>query len=161
MSLVDHEGKVAVNYSIDDVFAAFNNGLPKLKGFKVVKADKTLWKFDLKAGVSAFSWGENLTVSLVTLPDGKTEAAITSTPKTGIMFGGALDMGKNRKNINAIFNCLSEQLKNFKELQPGAAAQADNNDAVAKLEKLKQMVEKNLITQSEYDAKKQELLTKL
>lgn len=163
MGLVDHEGKVAVNYSLNDVFTAFNNGLIKLKGFKVVNADNTLWKFDLKAGVSAFSWGENLTVSLVELSDGRTEASVTSTPKTGIMFGGALDMGKNRKNINAIFSCLSEQLKNFKELTPKAAnpISTENNDPVAKLEKLQQMIEKHLISQSEFDIKKQELLANL
>lgn len=35
-----------------------------------------------------------------------------STPKTGVMFGGAMDMGKNRKNIEKIINAVSKILAN-------------------------------------------------
>lgn len=158
---MDHTGKVVVNYSQADTFKAMLSGLAKLKGFKVVNSDNTLYKIDLKAGMSAFSWGENLTITFSETADGKTEVAVLSTPKTGMLGGGALDMGKNQKNINAIFKCLSEQLKNFHELPPQSTKRVSEDDPVAKLEKLQQMLDKHLISQSEFDEKKQQLLSAL
>ena len=54
-------------------------------------------------------------------------------------------------------------MKNFKEIVPKSLnpISAEDDDPVAKLEKLKQMLDKQLISQSEFDIKKQEFLSKL
>jgi hypothetical protein len=44
---------------------------------------------------------------LIETGENKTKVQITSSPKTGIMFGGAFDMGKNRKNIENILAATS------------------------------------------------------
>lgn len=161
MGLVDHDEKVIVNYSYQDVFSATKHGLDKLDGFTVDRIDEKLGCFYLKAGVSLFSWGENITVTLVEMSDKRTQIAILSSPKTGAMFGGAMDMGKNRKNIDAIFNCISHELENYDEISTERAIELDDNDIAAKLKKLQQLFNQTLITQEEYDSKKKELLAEM
>lgn len=41
-------------------------------------------------------------MSLIETAPGRTRVEITSTPKTGLLFGGAFDLGKNRSNIEKI-----------------------------------------------------------
>ena len=65
-------------------------------------ADKLLGRIIVKTGVSIWSWGEEVPIQVTEVSENKTRISITSTPKTGIMFGGAFDMGKNRKNIELI-----------------------------------------------------------
>ncbi len=117
MGLVDHTQSFQVSFSVEDTFDALKKAINSLDGFKIDKIDEMLKTIYLKAGVSLFSWGENITVNIEkSHPTGAT-VSILSTPKTGVMFGGAMDMGKNRKNIAAISNALSLELKNYKALE--------------------------------------------
>jgi len=66
----------------------------------------------VKASVSLMSWGENIPIQLSQISENLTKVKITSTPKTGVMFGGAFDLGKNRKNIEQILSATSRILSN-------------------------------------------------
>lgn len=110
MSLVDHTQAVIIDYNWEKVFYAIEKAIPNIKGMKIDKINKITKTITLKAGVSMFSWGENLTVSLNPLEEEKTSVSIISTPKTGVMLGGAFDLGKNRKNINLILEEMSKYL---------------------------------------------------
>ena len=111
MSLVDHTQEVIVDFGWENVFSAIEKSIPNIKGMNVDSINKLTKTFNIKAGVSLFSWGENISITVIPLEENKTKISILSTPKTGIMLGGAMDMGKNRKNINLIFDEMSKHLR--------------------------------------------------
>jgi hypothetical protein len=117
MAFLDHNGESEFPISKDKVFDAMCRAIPTIKGMKIDNADKLKGRIVVKAGVSIWSWGENIPVQLIELSENKTKVQITSSPKTGILFGGAMDMGKNRKNIENILAATSKQLTN-PQIQP-------------------------------------------
>lgn len=108
MALLDHNGECVFPVSKDKLFDAVCTAVPKIKGMKIKSADKLLSRIVVAAGVSLFSWGEDIPIQLIEDGENKTIMKLTSSPKTGIMFGGAFDMGKNKKNIE---NIISETSK--------------------------------------------------
>lgn len=112
MAFLDHNGESEFPISKDKVFNAMCRAIPTIKGMKIDNADKLQGRITVKAGVSLWSWGENIPIQLIELSENKTRVQITSSPKTGVLFGGALDMGKNRKNIETILSTTSRILSN-------------------------------------------------
>lgn len=112
MAFLDHNGESEFPISKDKVFEAMCRAIPTIKGMKIDNADKLQGRIIVKAGVSLWSWGENIPIQLIELAENKTRIQITSSPKTGILFGGAFDMGKNRKNIESILSTTSKILSN-------------------------------------------------
>jgi hypothetical protein len=89
----------------------------------------------VKAGVSLYSWGENIPIQLSEIAENRTKVQITSSPKTGIMFGGAFDMGKNRQNIENILSSTSRILssENQPKIHETNSVSFPTNDFQAKL----------------------------
>ena len=111
MAFLDHNGESEFPVNKNQVFDAMCIAIPTIKGMKVENADKLQGRILVKAGVSLYSWGENIPIQLLGVEENKTKVQITSSPKTGIMFGGAFDMGKNRKNIENILSATSTILQ--------------------------------------------------
>ena len=111
MALLDHNGECEFPLGKELVFNALCEAVPSIKGMKLKSADKLTGRVMIKAGVSLFSWGEDIPIQLIEVSENKTKMQITSSPTTGIMFGGAFDMGKNRKNIERIIASTSERLQ--------------------------------------------------
>lgn len=107
MALLDHNCESEFPFSKNDVFDALCIAIPSISGLKVESADRMIGRILVKGGISLASWGENIPIQLIEINENKTRIQITSTPKTGIMMGGAFDMGKNRKNIEDILNATS------------------------------------------------------
>lgn len=159
MAFLDHEGGTEYPYPKEDVFKAILHAIPKISGMKIDNSDLISGRIMVKSGVSLTSWGENVPITLIENSPGKTRVNVISTPKTGIMFGGALDFGKNRKNIERIFE---ETSKILSKTPPYVAKQEPTEiDPTVKLAKLKEMFEKQLITKEEFESKKSEILSKL
>lgn len=110
MAFLDHNGESEFPISKDKVFEAMQKAIPTINGLKIENADKLQGRFVVKAGISLYSWGENIPIQLIEISENRTKVQITSSPKTGIMFGGAFDMGKNRKNIENILSSTSKIL---------------------------------------------------
>jgi hypothetical protein len=106
--------------SKDKVFDAMCRAIPTIKGMKIDNADKFQGRIMVKADVTLWSWGENISIQFLELSENKTRVQITSSPKTGI---GALDMGKNRKNIENILSTTSGILSS----QQNQPTSTDNN----------------------------------
>src|SRR4051794_8867110 len=104
MGFLDHNGESEFPINKNEVFDAMCIAIPTIKGMKVENADKLQGRIMVKAGISLYSWGENIPIQLLQVCENKTKVQITSSPKTGMMFGGAFDMGKNRKNIESILS---------------------------------------------------------
>ena len=110
MSFLDKEGESEFPFNKETVFDAIVKAIPRVKGMRVDSADKSLGRIVVKAGVSLMSWGENIPIQLSSISDNQTKIKITSSPKTGILFGGAFDGGKNMKNIEQILSATSKIL---------------------------------------------------
>lgn len=111
MSFLDHNGESEFPINKNQVFNAMCFAIPTIKGMKIQSADKLQGRILVKAGVSLFSWGENIPIQLSEVNENLTKVKITSSPKTGAMLGGAFDMGKNRKNIELILSATSQALQ--------------------------------------------------
>ena len=116
MALLDHNGESEFPFSKDKVFEALCIAIPSIKGMRIDTADKLSGRIMVKSGVSLFSWGENIPIQLISIGEERTKIQITSSPKTGVMLGGAFDMGKNRKNIEQILLTTSSTLSSNQNL---------------------------------------------
>jgi hypothetical protein len=127
MAFLDHNGESEFPMSKDKVFEAMKKAIPSIKGLSIENADKLQGRFVVKAGVSLYSWGENIPIQLTEISETRTKVQITSSPKTGIMFGGAFDMGKNRKNIENILSGTSRILSSENETNSSETKQTNNS----------------------------------
>lgn len=157
MSFVDHHGEVEYPYSQKTVFDALMAASNKIDGLELDSADEVSGRVTLKAGVSLRSWGENIPVQLVSVTPVRTRVQIMSTPKTGVMFGGAMDLGKNRQNIEKIIRAVSDELAG-KEPEKETAS-IDTATVSDELIKLKQLLDQGVLTQEEFDEQKRKLLS--
>lgn len=156
MALLDHNGEAEFPYTKDDVFDAIVRAIPTISGMNVHSVDKLSGRILAKAGVTLFSWGEDIPISVTEVSYGRTKVSVTSTPKTGLMFGGAMDMGKNRQNIE---NILSATSKILSSISPSPRqAKLESGLAVERLTKLKELLDKDLITIGEFENLKNEIL---
>lgn len=158
MSLVDHEGCVEYPYSKKTVFDALMEASNKIEGISLDSADEVSGRVVFKAGVSLASWGENIPVQLVEVSPTITQMKVMSSPKTGIMFGGAMDLGKNRRNIEKIISAVSDVLANkpAEVEKPKAAPIASTTD---ELIKLKSLLDSGVLTQEEFDEQKKRIFS--
>ncbi len=159
MAFLDHEGGADFPYPREVVIEALIAAIPRLPGMKIDNADKLSGRILVKAGVSLMSWGENIPIVVSESAPGRTRVSVTSTPKTGVLFGGAFDLGKNRKNIERLLAALSESLQKTPPTVPPVAAHDTRGDPVERLGKLKELADKGLITGSEFEKRKAEILS--
>ena len=117
MSFVDHQGESEFPFNKETVFNAITKAIPMVKGMGIDTADKLQGRIVVKASVSLMSWGENIPILLSEITENRTKVKIISTPKTGVMFGGTMDLGKNRKNIELILSATSKILSSQNEKQ--------------------------------------------
>jgi Short C-terminal domain len=162
VALLDHQGGADLPYARDDVFDALVKVIPE-QGMKVDKQDKNAGFISAKAGVSLRSWGENIPISVMDGSPGFTRVSITSTPKTGLLGGGAFDLGKNRKNIERILLATSELLQ--KSATPQASESKSEEpgpeDPGRRLAKLQSLLDEGLIDSDDYARRKQEILSEI
>lgn len=157
MSLVDHSGSVEYPYSKKTVFAAVMAAAKHIDGFELDSADEMSGHVTLKAGVSWSSWGENIPIQLISVSPVRTKVEIISTPKTGVLFGGANDFGKNRRNIEKIISAISAQLQG----KPAEVEQpsVSSTSAADELLKLKQLKDAGVLSDEEFESQKQKILS--
>jgi len=160
MGFLDHKGGAEYQYSKKDVYDAIIQAVPTIKGLKVDSTDELSYRIMVKAGISWSSWGENIPINVIEISPGKTRVEIISTPKTGAFGGGALDFGKNRANIEKILNETSKILST-KQPSPLQSQANESGDISVKLQKLKALYDQKLITEDDYNKRKNEILTRL
>ena len=105
-----HQGQkqcVVVNYSLEKVFDAILKGAESLSGFCVKNSNRVTHSVSINVGMTLFSWGEQMTVSLKDLAEDKTEILFSSASKLGTEF---VANTKNLKNIDNLMNAMSKYL---------------------------------------------------
>lgn len=103
----DQKHCVVVNYSLEKVFDAILKGAESLSGFSVKSSNRVNHSISINVGMSLFSWGEQMIVSLNDLAAAKTEIVFTSGSKIGTEF---VSNTKNLKNIDNLMNAMSKYL---------------------------------------------------
>lgn len=154
MSIVDHHGEVEYPFSQKTVFKAIMEAAPNINGLSLDSADEISGRVTFKAGVSLASWGENIPVQLIKVSPTRTQMKILSTPKTGVMFGGVMDFGKNQQNIDKIINAVSAVLANY----PSEVEYEKKVDVAEQLTKLKQLADQGILTEEEFSEQKKKIL---
>src|SRR5665647_1952864 len=104
MGIVDNVLRFEVAYSLDDTYTALQNAAEKLeeKGFSTDMLDDDLKIVYLKTTFSAFSTsGEDIIASAAKSEKG-TSVYIESVPKSRVTLSRAMDMGKNKQNVNLV-----------------------------------------------------------
>lgn len=160
MAFLDHEGGAEFPYLREDVLDALAQAIPRLEGIDLESVDKLAGRVVAKAGMSLLSWGETIPISVVELSPGRTRVSVTSAPKTGAMFGGALDGGKNRRNVESILSALSKELSNKPPVEL-RTPQESGGDLAPRLAKLKDLLDDGLVTEEEYAVRKKEILAEI
>lgn len=157
MALLDHNGESEFPFRKEIVFEAIKKAIPQIEGMKVDNADKLTGRIVVKAGISLWSWGENIPIQLTALAETKTKVQITSSPKTGMMFGGAFDMGKNRNNIEKILLVTSNILSSI-EPEKQAIKTSKEISIADEIYKLKNLLDNGILTLDEFNQQKAKLL---
>lgn len=154
MSIVDHHGEVEYPFSQKTVFKAILEAASKISGLSIDSADEISGRVTFKAGVSLVSWGENIPVQLSKISDNRTLMKIMSTPKTGLMGGGAFDFGKNQQNIDNIINAVSSVLSTY----PKETEKVDSSTTIDQLSKLGELKAQGVLSDEEFEEQKKKVI---
>jgi len=116
MAFWDQEGGKEFPFDKEVVFEALVEVIKTINGLKVDEVDILSGKITVKNGNTLTYRGENIPIYVKEVSPGITRVSVTSTPENGVLIGKTFDLGKNRKNIEKIFDETSKILnqKNLK-----------------------------------------------
>lgn len=77
-------------------------------GFTVDMADNFRYIINLRKGMSWWTWGENITVTMGLIPDGRTGVTIVSRPNLGTEIGARK---QNQKNVEMLVSTINNYLR--------------------------------------------------
>ena len=129
MVVWDHEGGAEFPFDKEDVFEALVEAITNISGMEIDKFDVLSGKIIVKNGITLTYRGEDIPIYVKEVSPGITRVSVNSTPENGFIIGRKLDLGKNRKNIEKIFDETSKILnqknltdsKSHKHDQPALA----------------------------------------
>ena len=97
---------LAYNVELNYVFNAACRAA-QLCGYKIENCDNYNYMIYLSKGMSLMTWGEQVTVAMGVIPDGRTGVTIVSQPKLGTEIGAKK---QNQKNVEMLANMLNSVL---------------------------------------------------
>lgn len=107
MSIASQATQQKFPFSYDAVFDGLVKVIPNI-GMSIKSQDKVIGRITASAGMSLFSYGENLTIVVEKIDDNSTMIGIESALKLGINLAGA---HRHQKNFNKIISALSQHLQ--------------------------------------------------
>lgn len=99
-------------FAFDRVYESLIEVLPR-HGFKIQEHDKVIGRIQASSGMSLFSWGENLALSVLRQDPENTVVEIDSSLKLGANLAGA---HRHAKNFQTIIMALSRHLQSNAKL---------------------------------------------
>lgn len=150
----DTSGKQIIEYAPNDTFAALISALENSSHYSIKESNASARTISVKTGVSWKSWGENLLITVSPSSNGLSEISITSSSKYGL-----IDWGKNQDNLNNILNLLAYELQQYRKIV--SKNQAVSEDILAQIKKLADLKDAGILTESEFQQKKGELLARM
>lgn len=162
----DRTGAVEFPFSSEVVFRAATEAVRRLRGMDIVEENKLAKHLSIRTSMSAFSWGEKVSLSVQDAAPGKSRMAIQSGAKT--ILGSATTHGRNRKNVEAIISTTSDILERSgqdwtSELAPIAppAGGGEGSTIQERLTKLTDLRERGLITDHDFEERKKSILDEI
>ena len=161
----DRTGAAEFPFSRDLVYRALSKAIPTISGMTIEHEDALTCRLSVSAGMSAFSWGEKITVAVIENGSDRALVQIGSGPKT--ILGSATTHSKNRKNVDRILRAASDILQQSGaawQAEKRAAASIDASDALApstiesRLRRLAQLRTDGLISEIDFESRKAEIL---
>jgi hypothetical protein len=107
MSIASQSTQQKVPFPFDRTFDCLTHAI-SAAGLSVKSADKILGRITASAGMSLFSWGENLTFIVEKIDGESTLIFIESSLKFGANIAGA---HRHQKNFNQVMAALSLELQ--------------------------------------------------
>jgi hypothetical protein len=163
----DRTGKAEFPFPKQLVFRALCMAVEGLGGMTIDNRDDLASRLDVKTGMSAFSWGEKITIAVAGSGANAAVVSVQSAAKT--IFGSATTHGKNRENVREIIThtskLLAEHASQWEEemgLKPnaqGSTSLGQSPGLIAdELMKLAALREQGLLSPEEFSAQKARLL---
>jgi len=100
-------GSAEFSYPQEVVFRAVQQAIDFVKGASIDRVDAEQGVIEVKVGMSAWSWGENVSLSVVSAGPRSAQVQITSSAKAAFNVSA---IGKNEKNFQAIVRATAEVL---------------------------------------------------
>ena len=107
MSIASQATQQKFPFNHDQVFDGLVRVIPQT-GLSLKSEDKVIGRITASAGMSLFSWGENLTIIIEKVDEKSTLVAIESSLKLGANITGA---HRHQKNFEKIIEALSAHLQ--------------------------------------------------
>jgi len=163
----DRTGSAEFPYPKQVVFRAVCVAVEELPGMRIQDRDDLASRLHVKTGISAFSWGE--TVSISVTGSGANAALVSIQSAAKSVFGSATTHGKNRENVRKIISHTSalltqngaqwEEEMGLKLSTPASTSNEQSPRLVAdELMKLAELRSAGILTDAEFDAQKAKLL---
>lgn len=161
----DRTGNAEFPFPKQVVFRAVATAVEGLSGMNIESRDELACRVDVKTGMSAFSWGEK--VSIVVTGNGPSAAIVSVQSAAKTIFGSATTHGKNRENVKEVIRRTSELLVqhgsewiNEMGLQQQALAPTTQPTQLVadELVKLAALRDQGLLTPEEFNGQKARLL---
>ena len=160
----DRTGTAEFPFPKHVVFRALCEAIPSLGGMKIDRKDELAARLDVSVGMSAFSWGEKVSVAVTSAGTNSSTVGVASGAKT--ILGSATVHGKNRKNVAQIIARASDILNSkgvtwaaelaAAQPNPVAAASGSISDELTKLAAFR---DQGVLTEQEFQAAKGRLLS--
>jgi hypothetical protein len=104
----DRSGNAEFPFNKQVVFRAVCAAVKEIRGMDIENENELASRLDIKSGMSAFSWGEKISISVTGNGANSSVVSVQSGAKT--IFGSATTHSKNRENVKKIIQGTSEQL---------------------------------------------------
>lgn len=140
------------------VFACAIKAIGNTK-FRLEGHDEFLGRISLKSGVSLTSWGESINVDVISRGDNESTVSIES--------GSFSQTSKNSANISTLFQAIRNEVVSELERNPikssntSAGVSSSAKSPAERIKDLQELLDSGLISASDFDSKKAEILKEL
>lgn len=104
--MLSRDNKMIYPFSKEKVFAATVKSIENNSKMKLSSADVVSGFISLNIGMSIWSWGEKMTITVTSVDANKAELTIQSASHMAV-----IDYGKNARNIEDLVQGISNNLK--------------------------------------------------
>ena|GEM_PF-4044900 len=151
MSFFEHQIELKINYSARDCFKATIDAVSRTK-YEIQHQDENTGTVNIAAKGISVSPGDFVTVTIFSESANLTKVVITG----GVKLPYLLAKRNSIKYAEAFASAFKEEISKYKEIENVANFSIDSGEE--KLIKLKSLYERDLITEDEYQSKREEIL---
>lgn len=155
--MMEHEIEVKVNFTVEDCYDAILEAVSTLKNYEITDENEIIGTVQIKVKGLTASPGDYVTVTILHETSDITKVLI----RGGVKVPYLLAKKNCIKNAEAIAAAFANEIKNYEKAGQSASKSKSDDSVENKLERLKNMYQKDLLTQEEYEQKKKEIINSM